>query len=266
MFAAEPPRTNYDLHFAVAGIPVRVHPWFWLMSLLLGVGPWNHPNPPKEILLWVGVVFVSIVIHELGHALAFRYYRQHARIVLYSFGGLAIPDDRDAFGGYGDYASSYREERGPGANIMIAFAGPLAGFLFAGLVLLAIRLSGHQIAATFGGPIPFHLSFELYPSDNLNIVLLDLLFVNVFWGLVNLLPIFPLDGGQISRELLTKYNPRDGLRQSLLLSIFAAVGVALWALVRLEDKFMALFFAYLAYVSYQALQQFSSGYGGGRDW
>ena len=266
LFSVEPPHTQYDLHFVVAGIRVRVHPLFWLVSLLLGVGPWNEPNPPKEILLWVVAVFVSIVVHELGHALAFRFYRQHARIVLYSFGGLAIADHQEPFGGYGDYASSYREERGPGAKIMISFAGPLAGFLFAALVLLAIRLSGHEFAVVFGGPTLFAIPFELYESENLNTILRDLLFVNVFWGLVNLLPVFPLDGGQISRELLTNYNPREGLRQSLLLSIFAAVGIALWALVRLEDKLMAIFFAYLAYVSYQVLQQISSGYGGGRDW
>ncbi|HEV7224424.1 MAG TPA: site-2 protease family protein [Pirellulales bacterium] len=266
MFSVEPPHTQYDLHFAVAGVPVRVHPLFWLISLLLGVGAWNEPNPPKEILLWVAAVFVSIVVHELGHALAFRFYRQRARIVLYSFGGLAIADSQEPFGGYGDYASSYREERGPGAKIMISFAGPLAGFLFAALVLLAIWLSGHQKPVVFGGPMLLAIPFEPYESENLNVVLRNLLFVNVFWGLVNLLPIFPLDGGQISRELLTHYHPRDGLRQSLLLSIFAAIVVALWALVKLEDKLMAIFFAYLAYVSYQVLQQISGGDGGGRDW
>src|SRR5690348_5845423 len=87
LFAAEPPKSNYDVHFNVAGVPVRVHPWFLLMSLLLGVGSFNKPNPPQEIILWMGVVFISILIHELGHVAAFRYFGQRAKVVLYSFGG-----------------------------------------------------------------------------------------------------------------------------------------------------------------------------------
>lgn len=264
MFSVEPPRTKYDVHFAIAGIPVRVHPLFWLVSLVLGAGSFANPNPPKEVLMWVCVVFVSIVIHELGHAFAFRHFRQPSRIVLYSFGGLAIPDDRNAYGGY--ESSYYREDRGPGAKMLIALAGPLAGFAFAALILLAIRLSGRAVSIRFDRSFLFPFRFEGFDSRNLNLLIIDLLFVNVFWGLINLLPVFPLDGGQVARELLMKFNPHEGLRQSVLLSIFAAGGVALWALLRVDDKILAFFFGYLAYVSYQMLQQLSGGYGGGRGW
>ena len=51
-----------------------------------------------------------------------------------------------------------------------------------------------------------------------------MLYVNIFWGLVNLLPVYPLDGGQIARELLELASPADGVRQSLWLSVIAAVG------------------------------------------
>lgn len=267
MFAAEPPQTNYDIHFHVAGVAVRVHPWFWLMSLLLGAGSWNDPNPPQEIILWVGVVFVSILVHELGHVAAFRYFGQRAKVVLYSFGGLAMPDERDMYGGYDDYASSYyREKRGAGAEMMIAFAGPLAGFLFAALVFATIAATGHKPSIELGGPTIISFLFKLYPWDNLNLLLLQLLFVNIFWGLINLLPVFPLDGGQISRHFLTKFNPSEGLRQSILVSIVVAIGVAVWALLKIDDKFMAILFGFLAYVNYQVLQQISGGYGGGREW
>ena len=59
----------------------------------------------------------------------------------------------------------------------------------------------------------------------------DLLHVNILWGLVNLLPIYPLDGGQIARELFTLGNPRAGIIQSLQLSAGAAVLVAAYALL-----------------------------------
>ena len=96
-------------------------------------------------------------------------------------------------------------------------------------------------------------------------MLIRLLYVNIFWGLVNLLPIWPLDGGRISGELFTMANPRDGLQQSLWLSIFVAVGAGVLAFTRLHDQFLALFFAYLAYTSYTTLQAYGGGgYGGYR--
>jgi len=45
----------------------------------------------------------------------------------------------------------------------------------------------------------------------------QLLFINVLWGIVNLLPVYPLDGGQIAREVLVAVNPRAGIQQSLML-------------------------------------------------
>ena len=79
MFLIEPQPTAYDLQFRVAGIPVRVHPLFWLMTLILGA----QGKPGPELLIWVAVVFVSVLAHELGHACLHRYFGQPARIVLY---------------------------------------------------------------------------------------------------------------------------------------------------------------------------------------
>ncbi len=94
-----------------------------------------------------------------------------------------------------------------------------------------------------------------------------LLFCNIFWGLLNLLPIYPLDGGQIAQQVLTTVNPRDGLQQAFLLSIFAAAGVAILAYVKLNSLYMTIFFGFMAYQNYMILQSFrSGGYGGGRGW
>ena len=85
MLLGEPPESQYDLHFSLLGIPVRVHPYFWLVSVLMG---WNQGDA-KLALLWVAAVFVSILVHEMGHALVIRYYGWSPRVTLYSFGGLA---------------------------------------------------------------------------------------------------------------------------------------------------------------------------------
>ena len=57
---------------------------------------------------------------------------------------------------------------------------------------------------------------------------MQLEYINLFWGLVNLLPIFPLDGGQIARNLMTSWWGRTGLRQSLVLSIIVSGLAAFW--------------------------------------
>ncbi|HWB08884.1 MAG TPA: site-2 protease family protein [Pirellulales bacterium] len=246
MFLVEPPRTQYDINFALAGVPVRVHPLFWLVTILLGA---SHDAKPAEVLIWTAAVFVSILVHEFGHALLIRYYGWRPRITLYGLGGLA------------SYEPTWHRTW---PEVAISFAGPAAGFLLAALTVLTIRLSGHEVylaTSSFLQPV----RFELFRSMNLNLLLYDLLFVNIFWGCINLLPIYPLDGGQISREVLKHFNPATGVRQSLLISIFTAGGMAVVMLAKLGDLWVALFFAYFAVINYQTLQQYNDRFGG-RGW
>jgi len=87
-------------------------------------------------------------------------------------------------------------------------------------------------------------------------------------GLVNLLPVYPLDGGQIAREIFTAFNAQEGIRNSLTLSIFTGGGVALYAIMH-REWFIAIMFGLLAYSSYTTLQAYSGrggGFGGGRPW
>src|SRR5512147_2302977 len=86
MLFQPPPPTRYDLRFSIAGIPVTVHPLFWLIALLLG-----SSGDLLLIPIWVAVVFISILIHELGHAFAFRRFGQRSQIILHFAGGLTVP-------------------------------------------------------------------------------------------------------------------------------------------------------------------------------
>ena len=115
MLLGEPPRTQFELNFRLAGFPIRVTPWFWLATLLLGLGPTDN-GAPDLLLPWMLAVFTSILIHELGHAVAFRAQGIPSHIVLYHFGGLAIPDGSAATSGGRDSRS----------RMIIAFAGPAA--------------------------------------------------------------------------------------------------------------------------------------------
>jgi Zn-dependent protease len=234
MLLGEPAPTQADLHFRLFGFPVRVHPFFWLVALVLGMS--GGPADPAISLIWIAVVFVSILVHELGHAVVQRYYGGHPWITLYGFGGLASCDDCD---------------RSPRAQILISLAGPFAGFFFAGFVISILvalqRFRGFELDW-----IP--VRWVLFGST-LDVAVFFLLFVNIAWGLVNLLPIYPLDGGRIARELFTLGNPRAGIVQSLQLSAGAAILVGVYALTR-QLYFMGIMFGFLAYGNFQTLQMY----------
>ena len=240
---SEPPRSQYDLNFRVLGIPVRVHPLFWFVVLLLGLG---GSSKPVMMLIWVVACFVSILAHEMGHALAARAHGWAPWITLYGFGGLA------------SYQPTYHTPR---SQILITLAGPGAGFLFALLITAAIAMSGHRVVFDTALAIQMPVLWEPFESMQLNVLIFDLLYINIFWGLLNLLPIYPLDGGQISRELLTVFNDRNGVRQSLWLSVITAAALAVLALTRSNNQFLAIFFAYFAYTSYMTMRQLE-GYSG----
>ncbi len=244
------PSTPYDLRFSLFGIPVRVHPLFWLLSLLIGMN-----MPPKWLPLWVAVVFVSILVHEMGHAVVIRSFGWQPKIVLWSFGGLAIyqPTQHD-----------------PRKQMTISLAGPIAGFLLAALTVLALKSIGIEVVFQRGWPSLLTWDFKAVnpaavPSTTALVAADFLLEVNIWWGLLNLLPIFPLDGGQFTREMLTDLRVPDPEVKSLVLSIIVAAGAGIFVFSQQHEIYMAMWFGYFAYNSYAMLQQFTGrggGYGG----
>ncbi|QEG30475.1 Peptidase family M50 [Gemmata obscuriglobus] len=236
----EPERTPYDLRFRALGFPVRVHPWFWIGSALMGSQLLQAG--PEFLLAWVAVVFVSLLVHELGHAVAFRRFGSHADIVLYAFYGLAIPT---------------HEVSGRGRKIIISLAGPFAGFALCGLVY------GSQELIGWADPRRSVLVWYVYFS---------LVRVNLVWGVLNLLPVFPLDGGQVCRELCGQFSGPRGKRISLKISFGCAILVVAYSIFCVMDTrgagagftnqlpswalgtvFTAILFGFLAYQSYQLL-------------
>ncbi len=242
MLLGEPPRTQGDLNFRLFGVPVRVHPLFWLVAVLLN---YRVPNF-GTLLMWILAVFIGVLAHEFGHATMMRVYGFYPWITLYGMGGLASYHP-------GSYTARGRSAT---AQILISAAGPLAGFLLAGLILLGVRLAGYRVAVALVGGIPV-AAFEPLPSVPLDLFLSSLLQVCVYWGLLNLLPILPLDGGQIARQVLEAVNPRNGQQQALMLSVVVGVLMAGVSLLRWNDVFLAMLFGYMAYGSYLALQAYS---------
>lgn len=230
----EPAPSPFDLRWRMFGIPIRVHPTFWLFSAILG---WPYEKLGfGYLVLWVGCTFVSVLFHELGHVFAGRLCGQRGHIVLYSFGGLAI----------GRY-----HEVPPVQRIAIYLAGPAAGFVLLGLVYLFDRFALVHIDPTFNMPY-------------LHVAMYMLRFMNLFWNLLNLVPVFPLDGGQVSREVCTLVSRRNGLRFSLGLSFLLAGMIAVYSAIvmsrpdlpypQLDPMFNIILFALLAIQSFQMMK------------
>jgi Zn-dependent protease len=251
----QPGPTTFELQFNIAGIPVRVHPLFWLVALFVSGG---LNSVGVIIILGLLAVFVSILVHELGHAFTMQFYGERARVVLYWLGGLAISGGDVWDLGYAT------QRRTPQQQIVISAAGPAAGFVLAALVAgLVYALRGQVVA--MGSPIPFfYVAFDgdTRPSDIAILTLQILLNINIFWGLLNLLPVYPLDGGQIARQMFVLNNPYEGITKSLWLSLVVAAAVAVFGLTR-SDMWMTMMFGSMAFGSWQMLQ--NAGHGG-RPW
>ncbi|MEM1099690.1 MAG: site-2 protease family protein [Planctomycetota bacterium] len=224
---ADPSPTSYDLNFRLFGIPVRIHPFFWLIAVLLG----QSTPAPADLAVWVVAVLVSIVVHELGHALLQRFWGGRPSIVLYGFGGLAM-------------APGVRLT--PWRQIAISLAGPAAGFLLAGVTWLVDPLVGADPRAVF-------------------LFVRFLLVINIFWGVFNLLPIYPLDGGQVSRELFTMVmRPDRGIVVSLWVSIVCCGVAAAWLFQATGSLWNTVLLIALAVNNYQTLQAYQGSRGGYR--
>jgi Zn-dependent protease/CBS domain-containing protein len=198
------------------GIPIRVHPsWFLVFffvtwSLATGYLPEALPGLSDSRYWGMGAVaavllFVSVLLHELGHSyVALRYRIPIGQITLFLFGGVA---------------QMRAEPPSPKAEFLIAIAGPLVSFAL-GAMSLGLAAASEWWPLTSGGQ-----GFAVLGG------LLGL--VNVQLGLFNLIPGFPLDGGRALRAGLwawgqdfhraTSRAALLGLAFGLLLAGFGAV-------------------------------------------
>jgi stage IV sporulation protein FB len=195
----------------VAGIPVRIRPAFFFVAALMGASRTTGPG----LASWIAASFVSVLFHEFGHAAAGRAFGLAPSIELYERGGLT------SFGPTGRRLPAWKD-------IVVCLAGPGAGFLLGGAVWAVTRA------------VP--------PPGLWALFVRDMLFCNLGWGVANLLPILPLDGGQVAATLL-----RNELRARIL-SLVAAAAAGAWALLS-GWAFGALYAAWFAAPNVSALQR-----------
>ena len=208
------------LRFQFLGFPVRVHWLFWLVGVLLsGALEASGREGLIRLFSFVGVLFVSILWHELGHAQAYRRYGGRPDILLYGFGGLCR-----AMGGYTRRQSMIISAAGPAASLCL-FAITWALCRYTGVV-------GQSLATDW--------------------ILTHLLWINGFWTLVNLLPVMPLDGGQIFRVFMANRKPRAVPVVGMIVA--AVVAICAIVLPPRPMLFLAILFGFLAFRNWQQTQ------------
>ena len=168
------------------GIEIRIHLTF---LLLLGF-IWSTEAATQDasaalrVLGLVGIIFGSVVLHELGHALVARGSGIPAKgIILLPIGGITILDEANAIP---DPINGWKRD------IRIAVAGPLVNLLIAGLSALVLLTV-----------IP-NFSLTARPLLNPGALLRSIVWSNLYLGLFNLLPAYPMDGGRVLRALFSR--------------------------------------------------------------
>lgn len=165
---------------SIAGVPIGVTPWFLVLVAWIFLPQAMAYGGPfggfllADNLAWFLTIVGSLLVHEFGHALMAKRYRLHPSVILHVFGGLCAHDD----------ASSDAEE----ARVLLA--GPAAGLLLGAVAYGAQQAIGAPSPWGPGSPTGLYFAQKLVGS---------LVWFNVFWNVVNLLPIWPLDGGRLSR-------------------------------------------------------------------
>jgi Zn-dependent protease len=203
----------------LGNLPIRIRPEFFLVAAVFGAGR----TTATGFAMWIVASFLSVLAHELGHALVGRGFGLTPSIELNGRGGLT------SFGATGRRLPAWQD-------IAVCLAGPATGFVLGGLI---------YVMTQYVDPMRFGLGGASF--------LRDMLWCNIGWGVLNLLPILPLDGGQVARRLLGLASPSQAERNARVLSIAAGVAAGIWA-VWSGWIFGALYAAWLVAPSIQVLR------------
>jgi stage IV sporulation protein FB len=172
-------------------------------------------------LLWIPTIFISVLLHEAGHAAA--------------FGVLGMGPSQIVLGGFGGYTIN-RASRKVWQDVVVSLSGPLFSFFLAGLFLLIRQM-------TFAATDP--MMSQWVPL---------MILANIVWGIFNLLPIFPMDGGQAVYGVLQYVTAP---RRAMLISIWSSMilgGVLLLLGLFGGQFFLAIIVGFLLFQNYQRLQ------------
>jgi Zn-dependent protease len=198
-------------------IQIRLSPFFFVTAFLIG---FMGTQTVLQSFIWMAAIFLSIFVHELGHALTAVSFNQSVIIQFTAFGGVTIP--------FGPKLKLFPE-------FLMILMGPLFGF---SLFILA----------------SFLLSINQFADPNIVVFLEALRFINLVWTIINLFPVMPLDGGQLFRIVLEAIFGIKGRRYSVLLGGIFSILIA-FTMMLFRAFIPAIFFFFFAFQNFELFQQ-----------
>lgn len=201
--------------FRLGSIPVEVQSSHLITSAIIGWVFLPRNPPPKMavylVVSWMLIVFVSVLVHELGHALASRLFGYQPSITLEGMGGHTRPN-----------------APGPipwGQDVLLTLAGPLFG------LLLGVACWVSYVSMEPESPVLDDILRRGYRA-------------NFFWAVVNMVPVLPLDGGRLTSVLAMRLFGRErGFLWAQMLAVVVCASVIIWAVTaRPTQLFIAVFF------------------------
>ena len=205
------------IRFSLFSIPVRIELWFWVTTAFLG-GAFDATN--QEALLGTAMfmlaAFISVLIHEMGHALTIKRFKQPTQVVL------------TFMGGYATYPPGVLTRK---RSFLVTLAGPALQLVFGiGIIFLS----------------------EYLPSQGkqVDIFFANLIWISIIWAVFNCLPIYPMDGGQMLSAVL---GPRRAKVVHMPGIVTAAI-IGMLALLT-GGLFITIFMGMFAYQNFQYYQQ-----------
>lgn len=232
------------IRFTLFGVQVSIHPTLWLTLAILGRAfVASNMVELMSSLLFIVAAFVILLSHEMGHALVGRRLGGgHPSVYLAWLGGDCTNETARLTRMQGVVMTA----AGPVASLAVGFISYLVLCLYVGDFAL-----GTALAAGF--------SLGLMPAEVLTVFpplamffFFYLIEVSCWWTLLNLLPIFPLDGGQIMQGLMKSRRNVHGISLGIAVALSVVFGyIGLWLLT--------IFMVLLVVLNYRLYQESSNG-------
>jgi len=196
---------------------IKILPQFWIFALLFAA---LQGGTLASVLMWIAILPVSVLVHELGHAFVIRLYNLRASIELGMFGGST---------------RYYGGNLGLLAQFLVTLMGPLFGIGFALFAFYLRSIISPEFIAT---------------RDALELLSV----VNIFWSIINLVPVLPLDGGKIMAIMCETLFPKYSVHITYFLSGLFAVTTA-FIFLMIGQMMAGAFFLLFAFDSFRVWNQ-----------
>lgn len=209
---------------SIRGTTIDVDFNFGFLVLLFVVLNYRAEQGIHYALLWIPILFISVLVHELAHA---------AMIGAFGFGSSQI-----VLTGMGGVTINRRRAR-PWQDLFISIAGPASSFALYFLCVWVMR------------------NLPIAQTDRMLLALLPAMaWANRVWGLFNLIPLAPLDGGHAVRDFFRMFlNERKSFVVAIWIGIVVGALAAVYLLLA-RAFFVALYIGWFVYMAFQQWQHF----------